>query len=140
MLQDVIINMRSIHGYDTDRADTLEFSTDGLFKLDGDVGCITYEESEITGLTGTRTSVFVMPDRIVVDRDGSLTSRMVFKEGEKSSFLYDTPFGSATLGIRTRKIRQNLDEHGGSVEIDYVMDMDHAVASRNKMSIEVRNA
>ena len=41
-------------------------------------------------------------DREVVDRDGTVKSRMIFKEGSKSSFLYSTPFGQATLGVDTR--------------------------------------
>ena len=140
MLRDVVINLQSVHGYDTDNADIMEFTTDGLYTMDNGVGCITYEESELTGMEGTRTSVFIMPDKIVVDRDGSVTSRMIFKEGEKSSFLYNTPFGKTTLGIRTSTIKQQLDDHEANVEIDFVMDMNHMVASRNKVSIEVRNA
>lgn len=140
MLKDVIINLHSVHSYDTKNADTLDFSTDGFFKIDNGVACITYMESEITGLKGTRTSVFIMPDSVVVDRDGTLTSRMIFKEGEKSSFLYSTPYGQATMGIRTRSISSNIGEEGGNVEIDFVVDVNHAVATRNKLSIEVKNA
>ena len=32
----------------------------------------------------------------------------------------------------------NFDEHGGSMEIDYVVDMDHAVFGRNKFQMHVR--
>lgn len=141
MLKDVIINVHSIHDYDKDNSDTIEFTTDGLFTTEDGVRCITYNESDVTGMAGTRTSVFVMEDKVVVDRDGSITSRMEFEEGGKSSFLYRTPFGNATLGVKTRKIRQNLtDDGGGKLEIDYVLDMDHAVASKNRLSLEIRNA
>lgn len=138
MLQDVIINMHSVQGYDKDNTDSIDFSTDGLYTFEDDTGCLTYMESEITGMKGTRTSVLVMPDRVVVDRDGPVTSRMEFKEGEKSSFLYSTPFGQATLGIRTRKINRNFNESGGNVEIDYVVDMDHVAVSQNKFMIDVK--
>ena len=140
MLHDAVINLHSVHGYDTDNADTMDFTTDGFYTLDNGVGCLTYEESEVTGLKGTTTSVFITPDEIVVDRDGSITSRMVFREGEKSSFLYATPFGNATMGIHTKKITRSLDEKTARVEIDYVVDMNHTVASKNRFSIEVRNA
>ena len=140
MLQEAIISMHSVHDYDNENADSMDFSTDGFYSFEEGVGCMTYMESEITGMEGTRTSVFVMPDRVIVDRDGSITSRMEFAEGEKSSFLYNTPFGRATLGIRTRRIDRSFDENGGKVTIDYVVDMNHAVATRNRFSIEVRNA
>ena len=101
------------------------------------MGCLSYEESEVTGLEGTRTSLFVMPDQVVVDREGTVTSRMIFKEGLKSAFQYTTPFGSANMGINTRRITQSMGSSGGSVEIDYVVDMEHVVATRNKFQITV---
>ena len=108
------------------------------YYYDGENGCLSYMESEVTGLEGTRTSVIVMPDQVVVDRDGLVTSRMIFKEGLKNSFLYNTPFGQATMGVDTRSIRRDMGENGGSVEIDYVVDMEHAVVTRNKFTLTVK--
>ena len=138
MIKDVWISINSIHCYEQDDEDSLEFTTDGYYFFDDGVGCLSYQESDVTGLEGTRTSVIVMPDQVVVDREGTVTSRMVFKEGLKSAFQYATPFGSATMGINTRRIAQNMGESGGSVEIDYVVDMEHVVASRNRFEIKVR--
>ncbi len=114
-----------------------DFTTDGLYTYDGEVGCLSYLETEVTGMEGTRTSVIVMPDQVVVDRDGLITSRMIFKEREKSSFLYNTPYGTATMNISTRRISHSLDEHGGNVEIDYVVDMEHAVVTRNQFRLNI---
>ena len=138
MLKDVWISINSIHGYQQADEDRLEFTTAGYYCFEDGIGCLSYEESEVTGLEGTRTSMIVMPDQIVVDRDGLITSRMVFKEGNKNSFLYETPYGQATMGIDTRKIRKKLDENGGRVEIDYVMNMEHAVGTHNRFQITVK--
>ena len=48
-------------------------------------------ESELTGMEGTKTSFIFSPEEVVLSREGTLTSRMVFREGKKSTFLYDTP-------------------------------------------------
>ena len=138
MLKDVWISINSIHGYEQEDEEHLEFTTDGYYYYEDGVGCLSYEESEVTGLEGTRTSMIVMPDQVVVDRDGLITSRMVFKEGLKNSFLYETPYGNATMRIDTRKIDRNIDENGGRVEIDYVLDVEHAVVARNKFQITVK--
>ncbi len=140
MLKDVWISINSIHGCEQEDEENLEFTTDGYYCYEDGIGCLSYEESEVTGLEGTRTSMIVMPDQVVVDRDGLITSRMVFKEGTKSAFLYDTPYGQATMGINTRKIQRSIDENGGKVEIDYVVDMEHAVVTRNRFQIVVRQA
>ena len=137
MKKDVMIYIRSLYGYGEDE-DIVEFTTDGQYAFDGDTACLTYEESEVTGMEGTRTSVLVSPDRVVVDRDGTVTSRMVFTPGEKHAFLYDTPIGSATLHMDTRNVKSRFNEHGGHMEIDYVIDMEHAFASRNKFKMTVK--
>ena len=137
MMKDVVISIRAIQACGMDDEDLVEFTTDGLYTFDGEVGCLTYMETEVTGLEGTRTSVMVMPDQVVVDRDGLITSRMVFKEGSRDSFLYNTPYGTATMNINTRRIHRQVGEHGGNVEIDYVVDMEHAVVTRNKFQLNI---
>ena len=137
MMKDVVISIRTVHAVDMEDEDYLDFTTDGLYTYDGEVGCLSYLETEVTGMEGTRTSVIVMPDQVVVDRDGLITSRMIFKEREKSSFLYNTPYGTATMNISTRRISHSLDEHGGNVEIDYVVDMEHAVVTRNQFRLNI---
>ena len=137
-MKEVVISIRSIYDYGSDREDGLEFTTDGHYSFEDQVGCISYYESEVTGLMGTKTKVCFKPDEVVVDRKGSITSTMVFKKGSKSSFLYNTPYGTATMGIDTRKIKHNFNEHGGSMEIDYVIDMSHVTATRNRFLIDVR--
>ena len=137
MMKDVLISIHSSFAYEEGEEQQMDFTTDGYYFYEDDVGCLSYEETEVTGLEGTRTSLFVMPDQVVVDREGTVTSRMVFKEGLKSAFQYATPFGNANMGINTRRITRNMDGSGGSVEIDYVVDMEHMVASRNKFEITV---
>ena len=138
MLKDVVIHITSIQNYQQEDEDRIEFTTDGHYYYEEGAGCLSYLETEVTGLEGTRTSLIIMPEQIVVDRDGLITSRMIFKEGEKSSFLYSTPFGDATVGVDTRKVRQSMDENGGSAEIDYVLDLEHAVVSWNRFLITVK--
>lgn len=137
MMKDVVISMHSVQNSDTDDRDLLDFSTDGNYFLDGDTACFSYLESEVTGLEGTRTSVFVRPNEVIIDRDGLVQGRMVFRERENNRFIYDTPYGSATLGIKTRSIRHSFDANGGELELDYVLNMEHAVISHNKFYVKV---
>ena len=63
---------------------------------------------------------------------------MEFQEGKKSYFLYETPFGSATMGLDTRRIRSSFDFHGGDMEIEYTVDMDQTIVGRNRFYIQVK--
>ena len=140
MMKDVVISIRAIQACGMDDEDLVEFTTDGLYTFDGEVGCLTYMETEVTGLEGTRTSVMVMPDQVVVDRDGLITSRMIFKEGARDSFLYNTPYGNLEVGISTSRLYSTISPEGGKLEIDYSIEIDHALAGRNSFRISVREA
>ena len=135
-MKDVVIAIHSRNDLDGEE-DVIDFVTDGLYTFDGEVACLTYLETEVTGMEGTRTSVMVLPDKVVVDRDGAVMSRMVFQEGQRSSFLYDTPYGAATMHLETRGIRSSFDGDGGKMKIDYVLDLEHAMVSRNLFQLTV---
>ena len=133
-----VITITGMQGVTQPDADTVELVTDGIYCRTEEGYQIRYLESEITGLLGTATTVDINPNEIVVERKGVLNSKMVFRTGEKSSFLYDTQVGAATLGVDTRKIDAVFDDDGGELSIDYVVNMEHAVVSRNKLNMSVR--
>lgn len=136
--KDVIISIKGVQGVDENEEDTVELVTEGTYSFRNGQGVLSYMESEITGMEGTRTSFIFSPEKIVLSREGTLTSKMIFQEGLKSTFLYDTPYGSATMGLDTHRIRNNLGPKGGDMEIDYIVDFDHTVVGRNKFKINVR--
>ena len=139
MMKDVWITISNQQNDGREKdGNTMLFDTTGYYFFDDGVGVLRYQESELTGLEGTRTSVMVMPNQVVVDRDGMLTGRMVFREGVRDSFPYSTPYGQLLLGIDTRKIRHHFDENGGDVEIDYITDLGHAFVAKNKFKISVK--
>jgi uncharacterized beta-barrel protein YwiB (DUF1934 family) len=137
-MKDVVIKIVGTQNYGEKDGDSIELVTDGKYSFSDGKGEIYYSESELTGLEGTKTRLSISPLEVILSREGNMTSSTVFREGQRNQFLYDTPYGRATLGVDTRKIHANFDEHGGSMEIDYVVDMDHAVFGRNKFKINVR--
>lgn len=135
--KNVYIDIHSVHAYDEDDSESMDFTTDGHYRFENGVGHLSYWESEVTGMPGTQTRVSISPDGVVVDRKGTVTSRMEFREGMKNLFPYETPYGMATMRMDTRKIRARFDEHGGDMELDYVLDLEHLVAVRNKFQLRV---
>lgn len=136
-MKDVVISINSIHDYEGEDEDRIEFTTDGQYSFSGGTGYLSYMESEVTGMPGTRTSVEIKPDEVVIDRSGGVNGRMVFRRGEKNRFQYETPYGMATLGMNTKRISHSFNAHGGSMEIDYVLDVEHAVVERSRLCLSV---
>ena len=135
-----VITIKSTQGFEFARPDEIEFVTDGEYLHDESGTLIKYMESELTGLSGTETALSIKGDEVIVRRRGTLNSRMEFREGEKSRFLYDTQFGSATLSVDTKKIKTRTDPTGCDIQIDYIVDMDHAIVSRNSLKVNVKRA
>ena len=138
VMKDVIISITGAQYAEQSADDAVELVTDGKYCFKNGRGKLVYTESELTGMEGTTTSFLISPGEVILDRKGTLTSRMVFREGAKSTFLYDTPYGSTTMGLDTHSIRSTLGERGGDLEIDYVVDFDHAVVGRNSFKINVK--
>lgn len=136
-MKEVIISIKGTQNDSGGEDNVIELETDGTFAFENGEGTLSYMESELTGLEGTKTSFSISPMGVVMTREGSLNSRMVFEEGKKHCFLYETPFGSATMGVNTTNISVSLDEHGGDMEIDYIVDFQHSVVGHNMFKIKV---
>jgi len=139
MEKEAVIRISSIHGNEGEEPDVIEFSSDCMYSYDEatETAIAVYYESEVTGMTGTRTRMTVKPDRVIVAREGLVSSEMLFRVGERVSFLYDTPYGSATVGLDTHSIVQSFDEHGGDVVIKYALNLEHTMAIMNRFCLHV---
>ena len=133
MEKNVIISIKGVQRLEDADPDTMELVTEGELSL-------TYLESELTGLEGTLTTFQVEPDRVTLLRVGEFNSQMVFQEGRRHLAMYNTPYGSMTIGVNTRHLQADLTECGGDIEIDYAIEIDHTVAGRNVFQINVREA
>lgn len=138
-MKDVIITITGSQADDAthEREELAEFTTEGRYRYEEGRGMFTYPESELTGMAGTRTTMEFTPESAVLTREGTVNSRMIFLRGQKNTFLYDTPYGTATVGLETQRFRSTLTERGGELEIGYVVDFDHAYVGRNELKIKI---
>ena len=133
----VLITVRSVQSVPEEEDETVEFVTDGIYcKKDG-VFVLDYEESELTGLEGVHTRVTAERSRVLLDRSGSLESRMVFEKNQRHLALYETPGGVFTVGTVATGIESELGIMGGRISLDYRLEIDNAFASRNVVEITV---
>ncbi len=91
----------------------------GYFHVFGDEYLITYtEEAE-----GKRilSEIKYSASAVTVCRTGAIESRLVFTEGEAHASLYKIPPYTFDAEVRTRRIREALNENGGSLELHYNM-------------------
>ncbi len=136
-MRDVLITINSTQSMGKE-SDSMELVTAGKYSVDEDGIRLSYAESVLTGMQGTTTSFLVKDDEVVLSRVGSVTSLMVFRMGQKHNFSHNTPYGELNLKLQTLKLEHQLGESGGDMEIEYDIDLDRMVISRNKFKINVR--
>jgi uncharacterized beta-barrel protein YwiB (DUF1934 family) len=138
MNKDVLITIHSIQNIDGQDCDGPELITQGTYEYAQDGVRLSYMESELTGMGGTRTDLHIKPEEVVLSRRGSVNAQMIFRRGEKQRFRYETNFGSLSLGVSTQRLETALDEHGGDVEIEYDLNFNQSYLSRNRFLINVK--
>ena len=134
----VMLSIRGEQYFDDVDPDETELMTEGTMTFKGENIYLTYEESELTGMKGTTTTFSVEGNRVVLERTGTVNSRMVFEEGRQHTSLYETPFGELSVDIQTSRLLHNLTERGGLMEIKYSIAVEHTVTGRNCFKIRVR--
>ena len=139
MENNVIISIQGKQSFEGVEEETIDLITEGRLDAEADGHfTLSYQESELTGLEGTLTTFQIERGRVTLLRMGSVNSEMVFEEGRRHLSMYETPYGAMSLGVNTRKMKTQLDAAGGSIEIDYAIEINHEVAGRNLFNIHVR--
>ena len=137
----VIISIKGTQSYEQQEDDVIELVTEGrLEREDEGHFTLSYQESEVTGLEGTLTTFQIEPERVTLLRVGEYTSQMVFQEGRRHMSMYNTPYGTMSIGVNTRHLTAQVGESGGDIEIDYAIEIDHTVAGRNVFQIKIKEA
>ena len=140
MEKEVVISIKGMQQYEGALPDAVELVTAGRLARDGTGYTLSYQESELTGLDGTLTTIQVDGEQVTLMRVGEFNSQLVFQEGRRHFSMYNTPYGAMTIGVNTRHLLAQLTDQGGDIEVDYSVEVDHALAGRNVFRISVRES
>ena len=138
MTEAVVISVERTQKFLGEEAQTVRIVTDGTMKTEGDTVYLSYEESEMTGMEGTTTTFAVGKDHVVLTRTGAVESRMVFERGKKDVSLYNMGFGALTIGVKARRLKNELGPNGGRLEISYGIEIEEQAQGLNSFVIDVR--
>ena len=136
MNKKAVISLRSFNDLDSD--DIIEVVTPGEFLvIEGGFKAI-YEETELSGMSGATTTLTLLNDKLILEREGNVSAKMDFKKGETSVSLYNTPYGVLDLQIHTEDLNVDIDENGGKITAKYSMELAGQPPIVNKLSVNVK--
>jgi uncharacterized beta-barrel protein YwiB (DUF1934 family) len=140
MDKNVIISVKGTQKDSDMDANRIELVTEGRYCKEGDAYLITYQESQVTGMDGTTTTLKVDGGVVTLMRSGSVNSQFVFEQGQKHVSHYDTSYGAFTIGVFANEVNINVDDLGGEIWVDYQLDIDNRKSGDNDFYLQIREA
>lgn len=99
---------------------------------------VVYDESSITGLEGTRTTVKMDGKNVMLLRAGAYPTQLMFSELQRHVGVYHTPGGGQmTLATYTRCVDNTVSERGGRLILDYTLEIDHTIMGEHYFEMTV---
>lgn len=136
----VMLSIRSTQNYEGQGPDVIELVTEGTLTRHNDTWEISYEESDLTGLEGVTTTFRLGQRGATLRRSGKVQSRMIFQEGVRHESLYQVEFGVLMISVIARKIRYDMSEQGGTVDITYGIEIEQTAVGQVVYHLEVKPA
>lgn len=140
MDKNVIISVKGAQVADDPDAGVLEFVTEGRYYKKDEAYYVTYDESDITGMSGTRTTLKVTDGVVTLMRVGSVNSQFVFQQGQKHISYYDTEYGAFTVGVLANEVDIKIDDNGGEIRVGYQLEIDNNSSGNNDFYMLIREA
>lgn len=113
----------------------VELCTGGELSWDQDAISVSYEESDITGLEGSRTT-FTLSDGVVsLSRAGSAKSHLVFEHGKRYQLFGHE--GAYPVFVKCHSLSHDLTPAGGKIDIDYSVEVCGSTVEHNAYTIRV---
>ena len=101
---------------------------------------LLYEESELTGMEGSVTSIGfdrACPEVISMMRTGLVSTGMVFEKGKRHMCIYRTPISEFEVCVYAKNVDNRLLTDGVLL-LDYIVEIHGAQAERCRMTLTVR--
>ena len=138
MIKDVVIKIVGSQGID-EQTDTIEFITDARFGIKDNEYYLSYDEGQMFETKeDVKTKIYIKSDNsILLERKGSVNSRMIIEKGVRNTCFYSTIHGDLVLGVFGEQVSYNLNEKGGEINLSYTLDTEMQLLSRNNVKIIV---
>lgn len=137
MENNVLIAVKTTQTFDGE-TDTIELVTEGnITKLDSGYD-LEYEETEISGMSGTTTKIKISKDTVDLIRSGSTNSHLKFKKGYNHLSLYGVEEGAFEILVKTKSINVDINDLGGKVKLDYKIESQGVNISHNVLLLTVK--
>lgn len=140
-MKEMMLRIKGTQKRQGEPIDIIEFMTMGRIYQKGDATYLVYDETEISGMEGSTTTIRVTEDSARMIRftgDKEQNTRLDFDKGKTFQGYFSTPFGMIEVAVTTNELVNNLSsEDGGHINIDYDVELMGVIEAKNTLDIEV---
>ena len=138
MKRDAILSIQGRQTYADQEPEIIELVTEGTMDFRDCGWDISYEETALTGMEGVTTTFRVEPGRVILRRQGTLQSEMVFEEGVSHDSLYQMSFGALLMTVKATFLFYDIVEDGGTIDLSYNIDIENTEAGVIDYHLDIR--
>ena len=138
MKQNVVLSILGRQTYLGQEPDQIELVTEGVLEDLGNSWILSYEESDLTGMSGVTTTFIVEKDKVTLKRSGKLNSQMVFQEGVTHDSLYQMEFGAMMISVCATRVMADICYDGGMIDLVYGIELEQTEAGTIDYHLEIR--
>ena len=134
----VILSIQGRQAYPGQEPEVIELVTDGTMEFRDGGWDISYQESDLTGMTGVTTTFRIEPAVITLTRTGTLHSQMVFRQGIPHESLYQMPFGALMISVCASQVLFDITPDGGFVDLVYSIEIEQSEAGMIDYHLDIK--
>ncbi len=140
-MRDITLKITGKQVYEDREEDQMEFVTEGQLYQKNDAIYVIYDESEMSGMAGCKTTLRLVGDTLRMKRIGGAGggTEMYFEQNKRFTSTYSTPYGPMDMEILTRYVENQFDKEtlSGSICVCYDVSLDGLGEGKNKLEINV---
>ena len=138
MKQSVMLSILGRQDYLGQEPDEIELVTEGVLEDRNGTWLLSYEESDLTGMSGVTTTFIIESDKVTLKRTGKLNSQMVFQEGVVHESLYEVEFGALMISVCASRVMADICPDGGMIDLVYAIELEQSAVGTIDYPLDIR--
>ncbi len=132
-----MIRCTSVQRDETGKAEEVVLDTPGVYGEDGTCRYLSYEETSLSGMEGTTTTIRMYDDFVTLSRRGSFLQETEYRPGLVVRSEYMTPAGPMELITSSKEIADTVKDGRGQLRLTYDVELKGLFNHLNEIIIDV---
>ncbi|WP_283681067.1 DUF1934 domain-containing protein [Parablautia sp. Marseille-Q6255] len=136
--EDILVSVKGLHTLDKDgEQEEIEVISPGKYYFKDGKHYIFYEEQPQDGTQRIRNRISLKDGFLEVQKNGAMSTKMVFERDKKSESWYNTPFGNLLAGVTVTDMQVKEQEQELDICVEYDLEVNYQRIADCRIEIKV---